>query len=320
MVEGGLEGEAGDAEEGDAIEGLEVEAAEEDLEGAGEDLVVDEFAFAEVGEGGEFIAADAEVGDEGDVDLFADEDGAGIGVGAEAGDGRMRLDGEAAGWGDDADDLEGMAVAGAEDVVDFFAFLGPADEEEALAEVSGHGFAAEQAAEKEPPGEEADHAFEACEQAVEPADGGIEPQYEAEGHEGEEPGEAGLGDAVGGVGEGAEAVRAVELKFHQQGHEQEGAEGELSAVGDEIDAVIQEADEFQFGMKAQCIGEEEHEHDHEEVHGEGGDDEALREVAAVGAVVVTLCFRGGCRVLGWWERGVHSNGISVSSVGAGGQG
>ena len=73
MVEGGLEGEAGDAEEGDAIEGLEVEAAEEDLEGAGEDLVVDEFAFAESGEAGEFFALTVEVGDDDHVDFVASQ-------------------------------------------------------------------------------------------------------------------------------------------------------------------------------------------------------------------------------------------------------
>jgi len=66
-VEEAVDGEFFDAEDGDATDGLEAEAAEEDVEGAGDELPLDVGAFAGFDDAREFGGGEVGAGDDEDV-------------------------------------------------------------------------------------------------------------------------------------------------------------------------------------------------------------------------------------------------------------
>ena len=82
-VEGAIEGEAIDAEDGVAGDGFAVKAGNEDAEVGGDDFELDEFAFAEGGEAGEFVALSVEVSDDDHVDFVTSEEALDLREGAE---------------------------------------------------------------------------------------------------------------------------------------------------------------------------------------------------------------------------------------------
>ena len=82
-VEGAIEGEAIDAEDGVAGDGFAVKAGNEDAGAGGDDFELDEFAFAEGGEAGEFVALSVEVSDDDHVDFVTSEEALDLREGAE---------------------------------------------------------------------------------------------------------------------------------------------------------------------------------------------------------------------------------------------
>jgi len=108
-VEGAIEGEAIDAEDGGAGDGFEVKTGDEDAEAGGDDFELDEFAFAEGGEAGEFVALSVEVGDDDHVDFVTSEEALDLRERAEV-RGAILVGGFFEGGicgGDHADDAEG---------------------------------------------------------------------------------------------------------------------------------------------------------------------------------------------------------------------